>query len=101
MFAILSVLLILAWRSGGWYGLDRFIFNDDWTVRRLRDDLGHAVHRRGHPRVPAVGTPHSSGAGQPTAIVFYPPERPSAAEPLIYYRISVFPKTPPSVKEQP
>ena len=58
MYAILSVLLVLAWRNAGWIGLDRFIFNDDWTVRRLRDDLGHAIHRRGHPRVPAVGTPH-------------------------------------------
>jgi thiosulfate dehydrogenase [quinone] large subunit len=58
MYAILSVLLVLAWRNAGWIGLDRFIFNDDWTVRRLRADLGHAIHRRGHPQVPAVGTPH-------------------------------------------
>lgn len=56
MYAILAVLLVLAWRNAGWIGLDRFIFNDDWTLHRLRADLGRVMHR--HPPVPVVATPH-------------------------------------------
>jgi len=59
MYAILSVLLVLAWRNAGWIGLDRFIFHDDWTIRRLRADLGRAGHRRGHSPAPLAGIPLS------------------------------------------
>ncbi len=47
MFAILSVLLILAWRSCGWYGLDRFVLGGARLRRRL-DETGPRVT---HPRV--------------------------------------------------
>ncbi len=55
-YAILSVLLVLAWRNAGWFGLDRFILNDDLTQPRLRAEFGRGL--RHNPRVPLATTPH-------------------------------------------
>jgi len=48
MFGILSVLLILAWRNAGWFGLDRFVLG-----RRV-DLIGNALRRHIHRRVPVA-----------------------------------------------
>jgi thiosulfate dehydrogenase (quinone) large subunit len=45
MFGILSVLLILAWRNAGWFGLDRFLLG------RRAALMGNAVRRHVHRRV--------------------------------------------------
>jgi thiosulfate dehydrogenase [quinone] large subunit len=45
MFAILSVLLILAWRNAGWYGLDRFVLGGT-RMPRLADAGRRVSHRR-------------------------------------------------------
>jgi thiosulfate dehydrogenase [quinone] large subunit len=47
MFAILGVLLILAWRNAGWFGLDRFVLGRDWTPHRVGSVVGRVTHRRG------------------------------------------------------
>jgi thiosulfate dehydrogenase (quinone) large subunit len=44
-FAILSVLLVLAWRNAGWIGLDRFILGDRWVSHRSSDATGHLTRR--------------------------------------------------------
>jgi thiosulfate dehydrogenase [quinone] large subunit len=48
MFAILAVLLVLAWRNAGWLGLDRFVLRHEWTPSRFRRDAGRATHRPAH-----------------------------------------------------
>jgi thiosulfate dehydrogenase [quinone] large subunit len=48
MFAILSVLLILAWRNAGWFGFDRFV------VGRRADLTGNALGRHVHRRTPVA-----------------------------------------------
>ena len=47
MFAILGVLLILAWRNAGWFGLDRFVLGRDWTPHHVGSVVGRVTHRRG------------------------------------------------------
>jgi len=54
MFALLGVLLVLAWRNAGWFGLDRFALRNSWTAR----GAGHAVGRLTHRRVPVVAAQH-------------------------------------------
>jgi thiosulfate dehydrogenase [quinone] large subunit len=49
MYALLSVLLVLAWRNGGWIGLDWFLFRDASKSRRLRGLAGHSMRRRREP----------------------------------------------------
>jgi thiosulfate dehydrogenase [quinone] large subunit len=51
MFGILSVLLILAWRNAGWFGLDRFILGHNGRSSRLGDAVGRMTHR------PVLDTP--------------------------------------------
>jgi thiosulfate dehydrogenase (quinone) large subunit len=46
MFAILGVLLVLAWRNAGWIGLDRFVLRDAWTSRRLGNFIGRMTRRQ-------------------------------------------------------
>jgi len=53
MYAILSVLLILAWRNAGWFGLDGLIFRNDWSMHRLGTLMGRAHHRGVPPAVVA------------------------------------------------
>lgn len=36
MYAILGVLLVLAWRNAGWFGLDRFILSATKPIHRFR-----------------------------------------------------------------
>jgi thiosulfate dehydrogenase (quinone) large subunit len=48
MFGILGVLLILAWRNAGWFGLDRFV------LRRQADHIGDAFERVVHRRAPVA-----------------------------------------------
>jgi thiosulfate dehydrogenase [quinone] large subunit len=58
MYAILSVLLILAWRNAGWIGADRFVFSaasrwhrpgvESGTLRQRRS-VASPRHSRGHP----------------------------------------------------
>jgi hypothetical protein len=53
MYGILGVLLVLAWRNAGWFGLDRFVLGRDWTPRRVGTVVGRVTHRR-VPVVPAA-----------------------------------------------
>jgi thiosulfate dehydrogenase (quinone) large subunit len=46
MFALLSVFLILAWRNGGWIGVDRFVLQNAWTPHRSVSLIGRVLHRR-------------------------------------------------------
>jgi thiosulfate dehydrogenase [quinone] large subunit len=43
-YAVLSVLLVLAWRNAGWIGLDRMILRHPWTAFRFGDLFGRATH---------------------------------------------------------
>ncbi|HUY29726.1 MAG TPA: DoxX family membrane protein [Acidimicrobiales bacterium] len=43
MYAILEVLLILAWRNSGWIGLDRLALRNAWTTHRGRGPRGRAT----------------------------------------------------------
>jgi len=52
MYAILSVLLVLAWRNAGWFGLDRAVL-PAW--RRLRARGAHAA-------APSAAVPSASGS---------------------------------------
>jgi thiosulfate dehydrogenase [quinone] large subunit len=52
MYAILGVLLVLAWRNAGWIGLDRFVFRGAQKPSRLGSIAGRVVHR------PAVTAAH-------------------------------------------
>jgi thiosulfate dehydrogenase [quinone] large subunit len=45
MFAILGVLLLLAWRNSGWIGLDRFVLRDAWTPHHFGNAVGRFTHR--------------------------------------------------------
>jgi thiosulfate dehydrogenase [quinone] large subunit len=54
MFGILGVLLILAWRNAGWFGLDRFVLRGASNPHRF----GTAVGRVRHRRVSDVPTTH-------------------------------------------
>jgi thiosulfate dehydrogenase [quinone] large subunit len=45
-FAVLAVLLVLAWRNAGWLGLDRFIFGGARVPGGLGDTAGRVTHRR-------------------------------------------------------
>jgi thiosulfate dehydrogenase (quinone) large subunit len=58
MFAILAVLLILAWRNAGWFGLDRFTLRHEGRPGRLGSAVGRLTHR------PVVVAPTAS-AGAP------------------------------------
>ena len=54
MFGV-TVLLILAWKTAGWYGLDRWILpllGTPWTPGRLRSD-GHEAQSPVRPPAPA------------------------------------------------
>ena len=53
-YAVLSVLLILAWRNAGWFGLDRVVLNGAWKSHRSSRDTSRAMHRRD----PVVVTTH-------------------------------------------
>jgi thiosulfate dehydrogenase [quinone] large subunit len=44
MFGILGILLILAWRNAGWFGLDRFVLGR--PADRMGDRFERVVHRR-------------------------------------------------------
>jgi thiosulfate dehydrogenase [quinone] large subunit len=44
-FAVLAVLLVLAWRNAGWIGLDRFILGRARVPRRLSSAAGGVPHR--------------------------------------------------------
>jgi thiosulfate dehydrogenase [quinone] large subunit len=46
MFAILAVLLILAWRKSGWFGLDRFVLGHDGRSSRLGSAVGRLRNRQ-------------------------------------------------------
>ena len=46
MYALLGVLLILAWRNAGWIGLDRFVLQNAWTPHRFGSVVGRIFHRR-------------------------------------------------------
>jgi thiosulfate dehydrogenase [quinone] large subunit len=46
MYMILEILLILAWRNAGWFGLDRFVLGSTWTPYRLGRVFARATHRR-------------------------------------------------------
>lgn len=46
MFALLEVLLVLAWRNAGWVGLDRLVLQNAWTPHRLGSLVGRMTHRR-------------------------------------------------------
>jgi len=46
MYAMLGVLLVLAWRNAGWIGLDRFVLQNTWTPHRLGSVFGRLLHRR-------------------------------------------------------
>lgn len=35
MYALLAVLLMLAWRNAGWIGLDRLVLSNSWATRHL------------------------------------------------------------------
>jgi thiosulfate dehydrogenase [quinone] large subunit len=48
-FAVLSVLLVLAWRNAGWIGLDRFVLSAGRVPHRLGDVTGHLTRRRVAP----------------------------------------------------
>ena len=48
MYAVLSVLLVLAWRNAGWFGVDRYIFGSRWWRENVTDRL-----RRSFPRARA------------------------------------------------
>jgi thiosulfate dehydrogenase [quinone] large subunit len=54
MYALLGVLLVLAWRNAGLIGLDRFVLGSPLTPYRLGRWVGHLTHRR--PTVAAL--PH-------------------------------------------
>jgi len=54
MYAILSVLLVLAWRNAGLLGLDGLIFKGHWSLRRLFSTMG----RNGKAPVPVVTPAH-------------------------------------------
>ena len=45
MFAILAVLLILAWRNAGWFGLDRFALSHEGRPGRLGSAVGRLTHK--------------------------------------------------------
>jgi thiosulfate dehydrogenase [quinone] large subunit len=45
MFALCSILLILAWRNAGSIGLDRFVFGGARTPRRLNRSSEPVIHR--------------------------------------------------------
>jgi thiosulfate dehydrogenase (quinone) large subunit len=45
MYAILSVLLVLAWRNAGWCGVDRFIFGSPWWRENVTERLRRSFHR--------------------------------------------------------
>jgi len=46
MYALLSVLLVLAWRNAGWIGLDRLVLQNAWTPHRFDGLFGRVAHRR-------------------------------------------------------
>ena len=48
-FAVLSVLLVLAWRNAGWIGLDRFILAAGRLSHRSSDASSRLTHRRVAP----------------------------------------------------
>jgi thiosulfate dehydrogenase [quinone] large subunit len=57
MYGILSVLLILAWRNAGWFGVDRFVLPGLWT--RIVTLNGHLGRRPvGVPSAPVVVPTH-------------------------------------------
>jgi len=45
-YAIVGVLLVLAWRNAGWIGLDRFVLRNTWTPHRAGALIGRITHRR-------------------------------------------------------
>jgi len=45
-FAILALLLVLAWRNAGWIGLDRFVLGGARAQHRLSAVAGRVTHRR-------------------------------------------------------
>jgi thiosulfate dehydrogenase [quinone] large subunit len=51
MYAIISVLLILAWRNAGWLGLDGLVFGPNRFRRRVRAGAGRMIpgHRTPTP----------------------------------------------------
>ena len=46
MYAILGVLLVLAWRNAGWVGLDRLVLKNSWTPHRIGGAIGRHTRRR-------------------------------------------------------
>jgi len=46
MYALLSVLLVLAWRNAGWIGLDRVVLRNAWTSHRPGDHARGLARRR-------------------------------------------------------
>jgi thiosulfate dehydrogenase [quinone] large subunit len=45
MYAIMAVLLVLAWRNAGWFGLDRFVLRAPGPIQRLRNAVGLGTPR--------------------------------------------------------
>ena len=43
MYALLSVLLILAWRNAGWIGLDGRVFRSKWRLHRVSNDTRRSL----------------------------------------------------------
>jgi hypothetical protein len=59
MYGILSVLLILAWRNAGWFGLDRFVLPGMWTrIVTLNGRLGRQPAGAVPVPVPVVAATH-------------------------------------------
>jgi thiosulfate dehydrogenase [quinone] large subunit len=54
MYALLGVLLILAWRNAGWIGLDGLVFRSKWRLHRVSNDARRSLA----PSVPEVATTH-------------------------------------------
>jgi thiosulfate dehydrogenase (quinone) large subunit len=45
MYALLGLLLLLAWQNAGLIGVDRYLLHDAWTPYRLGRFVGHVIHR--------------------------------------------------------